>query len=191
MTSRRTPRQEILRAIEEHPGSHLRALERILPFSLGALRHHLRRLEEAGLIRVEYDLRFKRYYPQAMTQELREACAALRQRQMRRIMVLLLSRPGMSTREISSTLGIGRSTLGGYLLRLKQKGAVLKQQDELGGWILASPKTVEAALIAYRPSFLDRVVDGALQVFEEVDPAAPAAEPGAGPAPPAVDRAEE
>src|SRR5690242_12879091 len=151
MSGRRTPRQEILRAIEEHPGSHMRALERILPFSLGALRHHLRRLEESGLIRVEYDLRFKRYYPQAMTQELRDTCAALRQRQMRRIMVLLLSRPGLSTREISATLGIGRSTLGGYPLRLKRKGTLLKQQDELGGWVLASPKTVEAALIAYEP----------------------------------------
>jgi DNA-binding IclR family transcriptional regulator len=175
MTSARTPRQAILRAIEEHPGSHLRALERLLPFSLGALRHHLRKLEEAGLIRVEFDLRFKRYYPQAMTQEFRETCAALRQRQMRRIMVLLLSNPGASTREISATLGVGRSSRGSYLLRLRRRGVLLKQQDELGGWVLVSPRTVEAALIAYKPSFMDRVVDGALEVFESAVPDAPAA----------------
>jgi len=187
MTQARSPRQTILRCIEEHPGCHLRALERLLPYSLGALRHHLSQLEEIGLIRVEYDLRFKRYYPQAMGADLRETCAALRGRNMRRILVLLLSNPGLTSPQIASKLGLARSSLGLYLRRLRQKGLIVKGAALDGTWTLASPKTVEAALVTFHASFMDRVVDGALEVFDAASPPDPEPSeeerPAAGPDP--------
>ena len=189
MTKPHSPRQAILLCIQEHPGCHLRALERLLPYSLGALRHHLKQLEEVGLIRVEYDLRFKRFYPREMGADLRETCAVLRSRSMRRVLVLLLSTPGLTSTAVASRLGMPRSSLGHYMRRLRQKGIIVRDSALDATWTLSNPQAVEAALLTFKSSFIDRVIDGALEVFDAAgppDPPAPAPDPAArAPDPPA------
>jgi len=49
--------------IKKHPGKHYRRIKRELNIASGTLRHHLRRLEEAGMIRSERIGKYKHFYP--------------------------------------------------------------------------------------------------------------------------------
>lgn len=164
--ARTDPRQRLLRVIEEHPGCHLRALERLLPYSFGSLRHHLDQLQAADLIRGERDQRFLRYYPMAMDASLRKTCAAMRQRQLRRMMVYLLHHDGATRTEIARDLAVNLSTVATYVRRLRSLG-VTKEREGDHKLSLEDRKRTEAALIKYRPTLLDAFIDGALRLFEE------------------------
>jgi predicted transcriptional regulator len=165
-TARDDPRQRLLRVVEEHPGCHLRALERLVPYSFGSLRHHLDQLAAAGLIRAELDQRFLRYYPIAMDAALRKTCAAMRQRQLRRMMVYLLDHDIATRTEIARALELPLSTVATYVRRLRAMD-VLKELEPQHGLSLRDKQRTEAALIKYRPTLLDAFIDGALRLFEQ------------------------
>ncbi|MDP6155191.1 MAG: winged helix-turn-helix domain-containing protein [Candidatus Thermoplasmatota archaeon] len=56
-------RRLIFTYIGEHPGEHYRRIKRELGIASGTLRHHLRRLEEAGMIRSERVGKYRYFYP--------------------------------------------------------------------------------------------------------------------------------
>lgn len=56
-------RRLILSYIGEHPGEHYRRIKRELNIASGTLRHHLRRLEEAEMIRSERVGKYRHFYP--------------------------------------------------------------------------------------------------------------------------------
>ena len=55
-------RRSIYEYIGEHPGEHYRRIKRQLDIAGGTLRHHLRRLEEAGMIRSERVGKYRIFY---------------------------------------------------------------------------------------------------------------------------------
>ena len=164
--ARTDPRQRLLRVIEEHPGCHLRALERLVPYSFSSLRHHLDQLQAAGLIRGELDQRFLRYYPIVMGVALRKTCAAMRQRQLRRMMVYLLDHDGATRTEMARDLALHLSTVATYVRRLRALD-IIKEREVDHKLTLQDRQRTEAALIQYQPTLLDAFIDGALRLFEE------------------------
>jgi predicted transcriptional regulator len=160
-------REEILRYVAAHPGCHLRELERRLPRSLGALRHHLDRLEEQGLVRAEFDRRFKRYYPPGLPTASRAAIAALRQARLRDVAEAVLHRPGVRPSELARALRIPPSSLTTYVRRLVQLGLLAARAD--GGLEVPDRGLLEDALRRVRPTLLDRLSDGAVEVLEAPD----------------------
>lgn len=162
----------LLRHIRAQPGCHLRELERNLPLSLGALRHHLDRLHDEGLVRVEFDRRYKRYYPADMPVLSRRAHAALRQAKLRAVVLALAQRPGARHAELSRALGVPRSSLSAYLRRLQHLGLVRAVPGD--GYAL-DPGVPVARVERLQATRLDRLADAALSVLEEVERAGSAA----------------
>ncbi|MHB8632836.1 MAG: helix-turn-helix domain-containing protein [Thermoplasmatota archaeon] len=157
-------RRGVLRAVLSHPGAHLRELEAITALGMGGLRHHLDRLERDGLVRHEFDLRFKRYYPTGLDPTLGRAMAVLRQAPLLRVARLMAKHPGLRVRDLSKRSSIPLSSLYGYLKRLERVGVATCHAGE---WTLA--RGAAAALAQVRAGPVDRLVDRALALMEERD----------------------
>ena len=157
------PRRRLLMHIERHPGEHLRELERRTGLAVGVLRHHLDYLIEARLVVEERDGRLRRLFPVGLDAALRDSLKALRVRAHRAILVRLLNHPASSAREICDALQLAPRTTNHYLRALTSSGHVLR--DDADRYQLADPDAMVRALVAYRPSFADRLVDAALEMW--------------------------
>lgn len=164
LASRRENRRTVLRLVAQHPGAHLRELERLAGLSLGSLRHHLDRLEGLGLVRAEPDARFKRFFLTGIAALPRRAAIAVRQGRLRRILAALLEAP-RSHGQLADSLQIPRPSLTTYLRRLV--ALQLVQADAHGRFSVRDPSAVRDALALQHASLLDRLVDDALRLLEE------------------------
>lgn len=160
------PRRDLLALVRAHPGMHLRELERASGLAVGALRHHLDWLLAAGLVKDEEDGRLRRFFPVGLDPPLRRALAALRPRSHRAVALHLLNHPAATTREVAAALGFPETTAGHYLRALASAGIATRDRT---GHRLVDPATMVRALVAYRPSFADRLVDAALEMWFETD----------------------
>ena len=167
LPSKDATRRAVLRLVAEHPGAHLRELERLAPVSFGSLRHHLDRFERQGLVRSELDLRFKRYYVANLPPLPRRTAAVLRQPQLRRILAALLESPGRRHGEIADALAIPRPSLTTYLRRLVAVGLVAVEAD--GRYRVTRPDMVRTAMAARPAGALDQLIDDALRMLEGTD----------------------
>lgn len=140
---------------------------------MGSLEYHLGRLEKAGLVSV-LDDGHKRFFPCPMSPDDRRALAFLRQELPRRVLLLALERPGIAKGAIGVATGAARSTLDYHLQRLAD--ASLVRIEHAKGRALVSAvdgARIERLLVAYRSSFLDRMVDaylGGLEGFRREEP---------------------
>jgi predicted transcriptional regulator len=154
-----------LAAVQTVPGSHLRALQRISGLPLGTLRYHLRLLVDQCQVEMERDRRFRRFYPVAMESEARRVWDALRQRQTRALVALLLEAPARQS-DLARRLGLANTTVHTYAHRLM----ALEIVEERGGRLaLRSPAVVAAILDSVNPTAWDLLMDGAIGLFDQLD----------------------
>ncbi|MFQ6107454.1 MAG: winged helix-turn-helix transcriptional regulator [Thermoplasmata archaeon] len=155
--------------ISEAPGLHLREIQRRLGIPLGTFRHHLQRLERLGLIHSEQDGRFRRFYSVGeVDPHQKRYFPVLRQKTPRRIVLHLMANETLTFVELQERLGLTSSSLSLHLKNLKERGIVDPQRT--GSRIeyrLRDREAVAEILSRYRQSFLDRLVDSALEVYEE------------------------
>ncbi len=166
MTALLDSRSMVLRSVETVPGAHLRSLQRISRLPLGTLRHHLGRLVSHHDVDEEQDRRFKRFYPAAMAPRTRRAWDAIRPRQTRAILEVLLEAPAIRQTVLSRRLSLPDSTAHHHIRRLKD----LEIVAETNG-LLHLPRATEVAalLAAVRPTFLDELTDGAIGLFDQLE----------------------
>lgn len=169
MTDPPDPRERLLAYVATHPGAHLRELGRAVPLSFGALRHHLDRLEKEGRLRVEFDRRFKRYFPAGLDAPTRQMMTALRQRPLRRILVSLAADPGQRHADLGRRLSIPASSLTAYLQRLKALGLVVVLPGAPKTYAAVDPEQVRQGLRSLRPTVTDRLVDAVTEVFQDLE----------------------
>lgn len=163
-------RRRVYRAIEDRPGMHLRALARLLEMPLSTLRHHLRYLEDHGLIVAEKDGQYARYFPtRTLSAEDKEVLSVLRREKPRRILIELLDQQGEAWyQDLLSALGYPSSTLGLYLKELIDRGLVDRvPAGRTSLYRVNDPDRVLGLLVRYEESFLDRWVDRVLEIVEE------------------------
>ena len=158
------PRRKLLAFVRMHPGAHLRELERGSGLAVGVLRHHLDYLVAAGLVREERDGRLRRVFPEGLDPELRAALPALRVRSHRAVVLHLLNHEGAGARDASEALRIPLRTTSYYLRALVKAGLVLREKM---GYSLSDPERIVRALVAFNPSFADKLVDAALEIWFE------------------------
>ena len=161
-------RRKIYDIIEENPGIHLRELQRVLDTPLTTLEYHLSYLVRRNIIYSENDLHFKRYYAKPLEKEDKKVIAALRQKRLREIVLLVLSKEKVKYQFLSEYLKLPNSTLSFYLKYLADNGILAK--EKVGYETLYTVKDedrVAKVLIAYRTSFLDKLVDKSLNTWLE------------------------
>jgi predicted transcriptional regulator len=166
-------RRKVYALVRDEPGLHLRELERRLAMPLSTLRHHLRFLEEKGLVDAVEDRNQKRWFTRLpVGREGRPLIAALRQKALRRVVLVLLERGGQATyRDLLATLGLPPSTLGVHLAELGRRGVVEREaHGRESRYRLADPSAVVRTLHTYRASFLDALVDHLLDAVYQEEP---------------------
>jgi|SRR5581483_3667315 len=156
------PRRRLLAFVRAHPGAHLREIERGARLALGVLRHHLDFLVGEGLVREERDGRLRRFFPVGLEPDVRSALPALRVRSHRAVVLYLLNHPGASTRDVSEGIRVPLRTASYYLRALVESGLVAREKTT---YRLADPDRVVRALVVFKPSFADKLIDAALEIW--------------------------
>ncbi len=159
-------RKRIYQSVARNPGLHFRELQRRVGAGTGNLDYHLHALEKAGLITAERAGGHKRLYPQGLTDDERRYLAVLRPHMARRLILALLERPGLTHRDLATRLQLAPSTVTWHLQHLARHGLLLTADSgRMKRYRLAHGTDLVKVLLAYRDSFLDRLVDKFIESF--------------------------
>lgn len=119
-------RENIYRLVKENPGIHAHEVAERLDLAWGTAIHHLKLLEQNGLLTSYRDGRYKRFFlvgDQRLAQK--EAVALLRNDTARRIVEAVVGRPGLIQKDVCEALGVSSSLATWHLQRLAEAGLVL------------------------------------------------------------------
>jgi predicted transcriptional regulator len=161
-------RRKIYVLIEASPGIHLRELQRVLNMPLTTLEYHLSYMAKKKILFAEIQSHHKRYYTKPLDPEDKKVLAALRQKRMMEIVLTILANGKAKYQLLADQLKLSHSTLSSYLKYLVSNNILAK--DKIGYenlYTIRDENRVAKVLIAYKPSFLDRLVDNALDVWME------------------------
>jgi predicted transcriptional regulator len=160
-------RRDVFEFVKANPGLHLRELQRRLGLPLTSLEYHLNYMVRKNVLYRERDGRFTRFYAMLLDEKDMEVIAVLRQRRLREIVLIILGKDGAKFQELQGILGLPSSTLFYYLKYLLDNNVITRDQVGSETFYNVKDGRVAKALIAYKPSFLDRLVDKALYAFME------------------------
>jgi len=161
-------RRNIYAIIEANPGIHLRELQRVLNMPLATLEYHLSYMTRKKVVFGETDGHYRRYYVKPLEQEDKKVLSALRQKRMREIVLIILTNKKVKYQFLSDYLKLPRSTLSLYLKHLVDHNILAR--DKIGYeniYTVQDEDRVAKILIAYKSSFLDKLVDKALTTWME------------------------
>ena len=118
-------REELLRLVRAHPGIHPRGLCRATGLGWGTVNYHLAILERTGRIRIRAGRPLKLFCAEVPPSEERRLLR-LHDGTDRRIMDLLVERPGLDVAVLSRQLRVARRTLQRRLSTLVAAGLVVR-----------------------------------------------------------------
>lgn len=147
------------------PGLHYRELQRASGAKDGTFQYHLSVLEKDGVVVREPDGVYVRFYPAHLSQAERRALGLLRHSKIRSILLYLLQEPQLGKGELAKKLGVSPSTVSYYIERLR-KANILSFAEGNRATFLVDPAMLIGLLRRYRSSFLDRLVDSFVELWE-------------------------
>lgn len=161
-------RGKIYAVIEASPGIHLRELQRILDMPLTTLDYHLDYMIRRRILFSEIKGNVKRFYAELFDAADKKVLAALRQQRMREIVLIVLAHKKTKFKFLANYLKLPPSTLSYYLKYLVDRDIL--SREKVGYENLYNVKDedrVVKVLIAYKASFLDKLVDKVLKTWME------------------------
>ncbi|MGB2825949.1 MAG: winged helix-turn-helix transcriptional regulator [Thermoplasmata archaeon] len=154
-------RKRIFECIRQSPGLHFREIQRRTSLPIGVLEYHLNYLVQKGLLSLEKQENFSRYYPEGqLSSDKQRILSALRQEIPRGIILYLLRNPGVTHGELLSNFTVSGGTLSYHVKKLTNKGVVkVAKKGRESRMTVIDPDKVADLLIVYRRTFFDRLVD--------------------------------
>ena len=164
-------RKRIFDYINASPGTHFRELERRLSLPTGVIAYHVKYLEDAEMIVGKIEGRYKRYYVVGkMGSKDKLLMSVLRQEIPRRILMHLIMNPGSTHKELKQLFTISPSTLSFHIKKLVDVNASRKEKDgREHKYFVENEEEIAKALISYKKSFLDSVVDSFTNTWMEMN----------------------
>src|SRR4030042_6067437 len=161
-------RRKVYSVIETNPGIHMRELQRVLDMPLTTLEYHLTYMSRKKIIFKESDSHYKRYYVRPLDSEDKKILSALRHKKMREIFFVVLINKKAKYQSLADQLNLPNSTLSFYLKYLVDNMVLVKERIGYENiYTIRDEDRVARVLIAYKASFLDKVVDKALNTWME------------------------
>lgn len=159
-------RKKIYTLIKNRPGIYLRELERETNFTIGQLTYHLPILVRANLIKEETTGRFKRFYPLGLNVYERKILPLLRRPNLRKIIILVLENKIITNKELSEKMSLSPATISWYIQILKDANLIHNETRDNGCFYsLMDEDEIIKVLIAYKESFLDKMVDRFIEAW--------------------------
>jgi len=132
------------------PGAHFSKIRDDLKLGTGETQHHLRDLEEEGVLESRKDGDYRRFFPANQFSEFEQVTLGhLRRETPRGVLIALLEEPDASGGEIASRLDVSRPTVSRTAADLEDAGLLSRQ----GGYTIADPETTLLLLVRYADSF--------------------------------------
>jgi predicted transcriptional regulator len=153
-------RQKIYSVIKKNPGLHIRELQRTLDIPLASLQYHLNYMTRRNVIYEEKTEHYTRYFTTPFDAEDKKILTALRQKRLREIVLLILINKKAKYRLIVESMRLPKSTVSLYLRTLVDNDIV--ERAKIGYeniYTLKDEDRVSKILIAYKSSFVDKLVD--------------------------------
>lgn len=162
-------RKRIFEVLRASPGLHFREIQRRTNISIGVLEYHLSYLVDRGLLTLERQGAFARYYPAGQVgAEKKKMLSALRQEIPRGIILYLLKHPGATHGEVLQNFTISGGTLSYHVKKLVDQGVIkLEKAGRESRMTVLDPDKVADLLILYRRTFFDKLVDEFVSMYIE------------------------
>lgn len=163
-------RNSIYKSISKNPGLHFRELQRRTGLAVGTLQYHLDYLQKFHLVRAEKEGKFVRFYSvraKTIGEETR-IMPLLRHQSMRRIVLHLMTKQRATNKVIARETGLSPSTVSWHLKKLTESQVVQKKRSGKKSFFsVVDKQAVGKLLVHYKKSFLDNVVEGFAEIWEE------------------------
>lgn len=117
-------RKELLQRIEAQPGLHYQDLVRAMGKGKGAIEHHLRKLQEGGLVKSIASGGYTCFFPVAFDRRLTAAAPALKSAGARKVLAAIQANPGASAMAVGAATGLSPAAVNHHLQRLGAAGLV-------------------------------------------------------------------
>lgn len=159
----------IFELITTFPGLHFREVLRRLDISSGNLNYQLNHMIKHDLLVAISDGNLKRYYVTGKVKgKDKRILACLRNEIKRGLVLFLLLNPNSQFNEIASKFHLSPSKLAYHLGKLVDKDIITKERKgRTTCYKVLDEEAVASVLIAFRPSFLDGIVEKFLDAWEE------------------------
>ena len=150
----------ILKTIEKNPGIRFREIMDELGIKNGTLSHHLQKLEQGSVLRVERTPRVARFYPLSVKDEEIPIIKRLRQETPRRILRLLLDVDEVNFSEMFLRIKRSPGTTSLYVTELVDDG-IIKDRFENGKrfFSLLDKYTVSKLISKYHPDLMGKTTE--------------------------------
>ena len=150
----------ILRTIEKNPGIRFREIMDELGLKNGTLSHHIQKLEQQSVLRVERTPRVARFYPLSVKDEEISIIKRLRQETPRRILRLLLDVDEVNFSEMFLRIKRSPGTTSLYVTELVDDG-IIKDRFENGKrfFSLLDKYTVSKLISKYHPDLMGKTTE--------------------------------
>ena len=161
-------RQEVFALVSGCPGIHFRDVQRRTETTTGNLSYHLEHLVKAGLLETVRDGKYLRYYTcKEISIEQKGILELVRRKTDRHILLLLLQNGTTTNEQLSEILHLSPSTVSWHIKKLVD--ADILDARATGRKIIYSVRDsefVSRVLIKYKESFLDKLVDRFVEMWE-------------------------
>lgn len=161
-------RKKIYDYIQEHPGSHLREIGRNLDLAIGDIQYQLNILEKAGHVVSKRRGIYKRFYPSKIFGERqKDIMGTLSQETPRKILLLLLQKPGANHGEIAKFANVSAPTVTWHMKRLIDEELVEAHREgrNVKYYIRGSAGDIEKLMKSYHPMFWEKWADRFAEVW--------------------------
>jgi len=164
-------RRRVYETIRDSPGLHFRELERRLMLGYGTLQYHTEFLIKHNLVSEEKGKEYSRFFAASFRSiKERELLSLLRQKTNRHILIHLVDNPMSRNKDIAKNIELSPSTASWHLARLVETGAVASEnRGNETLYRVGDPEAVTKLLITYKSSFIDKIVDRFIDVWEKED----------------------
>ena len=159
----------ILKTIEKNPGIRYREIMVELGLKNGTLSHHLQKLEQQSVLRVERTPRVARFYPLSVKDEEISIIKRLRQETPRRILRLLLDVDEVNFSEKFLKIKRSPGTTSLYATELVNDG-IIKDRFENGKRFFSLPdkNTVNELISKYHPDLMNKTTESYSDIIESL-----------------------
>ena len=159
----------ILKTIEKNPGIRYREIMGELGLKNGTLSHHLQKLEEQSVLRVERTPRVARFYPLSVNSAEIPIIKRLRQETPRRILRLLLDLDEVNFSEMFLRIKRSPGTTSRYVTELVDDG-IVKDRFEKGKrfFSLTDKYTINKLISKYHPDLMDKTTENYSDIIESL-----------------------
>jgi predicted transcriptional regulator len=161
-------RQGLFCLVSECPGLHFRDIQRRREMATGTLSYHLDQLVKAGLLTTVRDGEFLRYYVQGkIVVEEKKVLELARRKTVRHILLFLLNNDMGNNDALSDSLHLSPSTVSWHIKKLIEANVLTSRVT--GRKIFYSvndPEIVRAVLVKHKVSFMDKLVDRFVEMWE-------------------------